>query len=218
MPRPRLSHAAAAVGLLLAGAAAGDELVVTAEDVIARQCLGTPACRIGALELTAGPTPQARLTRQHYSGVTGIGVAATDTGADRDDEIQGPILDRGLAGESVILAFDRPHRIARLVVAHLYNPDMPGDPPETAVIEGFRAGQSLGALRLTSVDDDLGAFALEGTAGVGAVRRLDTLAGQYVLFEPFDGAVDRVVLGAAPVPSGDTADYSFVALTAAPGT
>ena len=217
MPRPRPSHAAAVLAALLAGSAAGEELVVTAEDAIAAGCIAMPACRVGGLELTAGPAPEARFSRQHYSGVTGLGVAATDTGADRDDEIQGPILDRGLPGESVILAFDRPHRITRLVVAHLYNPDMPGDPPETAVIEGFLEGQSLGALRLTSVDDDLGAFALEGTAGVGAVRRLDTLAGQYVFLEPFAGPVDQVLLGAAPVASGDTADYSFVSLTAAPG-
>ena len=202
------------LGLAAAPAASGDIVMERAREA---GCLGTASCRIGPATLTAGPAPVARFTRQHYSGVTGLGVMATDTGADRDDEIQGPVLDRRLPGESVTIAFDTPSAIARIVLAHLYNPDMPGDPAETAVIEGFRDGESLGTLRLTSVDNDAGAFLLAGSARVGAVRRLATLPGQFALFEPFGAPVDRLVLTAAAVAAGDTADYSLVSVTVAPG-
>lgn len=221
MPLARPTRRALALVALAWPALAGPTLAAGTVEIVpaaylAAGCIGSRTCTVAGAELSAGPAPDARFARQDFAAVVGLGVAATDTGADRDDEIQGPVDDRGLSGESVTVTFAAPHRVGRIVLAHLYNPEMPGDPPETAIIEGFRAGESLGQLRLTSINDESGAFRLAGDARIGAVRRLDTRAGQYVLFEPFGTPVDRVVFSAPAVPSGDTSDYSLVSLAARP--
>lgn len=201
-----------------AATAPAAEVVVDLDTVRAADCEGAAACTLGAAVLSAGPAPRARLGAQDYGGVVGLGVAATATGADRDDELQGPVIESALPGETLTIEFERPHAVARIVIGHLYNPDMPGDPAETAIIEAFRDGESLGTLRLQSISDAEGAFALGGTAGVASVRRLDARAGQYLMTEPFRGRVDRLVFRAGAVSRGDTADYSVVSMVARPGS
>lgn len=218
----RLAPPLAALALAAAGVGATDlNFVPAGVEIVpasyrAAGCLDRPACQIGAAILSAEQAGEARFVEQDFAGVYGLGIAATNTNADRDEEIQGPIADLGVPGERLTVTFAVPHVIDRIVIGHLYNPNMPGDPMETAIIEGFSGEESLGILRLQSVDDTAGAFTLEGNASVGAVRRLDVTAGQYVLFSPFGAAVDRVVLTGAEVVSGDTADFSLVALGARP--
>src|SRR6056297_582944 len=90
-----------ALASLLALPAAAAEVEIVPPAYRAAGCLGAASCRIGAALIGAGPAPRARLTEQRHAEVHGLGVALTDTQADRDRELQGPILEQRLPGETV---------------------------------------------------------------------------------------------------------------------
>jgi len=200
---------AALLGLSLPQGAGAAEIGID----LAREngCLGQQSCRLGPARLSAGPGAEARLIEQTYREVSGIGIALIDTAADRDREIQGPVLDKDVLGERLTLTLDRARAIEAVTVAHLFNPSVPGDPAELAIIEGFRDGVSLGAIRLRNEGEAESGFSASGAAFDG-VERVAQDAGVFVLTTPFGGPVDSVVFTAGAVSSGDSSDYSLVSV------
>ena len=202
---------------LLAGAAGpawGGELGL--EAMREAECPGVRQCIVDGAEITAGPGEDARLVEQSYRGIIGLGVALTDTEAPRDREIQGPIAEGDVPGERLTVAFDAPRRIDRIAITHLFNPGVPGDPQEEALIEGHLAGESLGTLSIRSLSDEAGGFDVGDLGLVATVLRESPEAGTYVIVEPFGGEVDRLVFRAGRVESGDTSDYSLMGIVSRP--
>lgn len=179
-------------------------------------CLGRPVCEIGAVRIEAGGAGAllAEQIDRARGGVAGLGVARDPGNGFNDAELQGPVAALGTAGETITVRFARPHRIRSIDIAHLFSPaQIPADPPETAVIEGFAGDRRLGTLRLVH----LGAArsGLEGPAA-GHTALLPE-AGLFRILEPFAGAApDRLVFSAPPVPEGDSADYSVAGIAAEP--
>jgi len=203
-------------GAATAAAMAAQAAVITPESYRASGCIGAADCRIGAARIVAGPAPGARLGEQFFRDVVGLGVTLTDTGADRDRELQGPIMADAVPGETISIAYDAPHAIESIVIAHLYNPGVAGDPTEEAIIEGFRDGARIGSLIVHSESDGPGDFTISGNH-TATVHRHSVSAGAFSIETPFAAAVDRLVFRATAVGSGDTSDYSVVSIIARPG-
>lgn len=179
-------------------------------------CLGRASCTLGAVTLEAGgagATLAEQIDRAR-GGVAGLGVARDPGNGFNEAEIQGPVGALGTAGETLTVRFDRPHRIGLIDVAHLFSPaQIPADPAETAVIEGFAGGRALGAVRLTHAG--AAAIRLEGPAAGHAVLMPE--AGLIRILAPFGAeAPDRLVFSAPAVAEGDTADYSLARIEAEP--
>lgn len=188
---------------------------LTAQGAVEAGCVGRQTCAVGAFRLSAGPAP-AVLIDQGFRGLLGVGVALTDTAADRDREIQGALEAFGLEGETLVLVLDAPRAVARIEIGHLFNPAMPGDPPEGAVIEGFLAGRSVGAVRVVNLSESEGGYRAEGRNPEGTVQRLSSATGHFAIERPFGSPVDRIAFTAPGVEDGDTSDYSLVSVTLGP--
>ncbi len=183
-------------------------------------CLGAPACRIGAAWIVAEPSDDdARLAEQldqERGAMAGLGVAHNAGNGFNNPEIQGAVApgDRAHTGERLVVAFDTPHRVTTITLAHLFNPEtVPGDAAEEALVEGFSNGESLGVISVAS----LSRTTTRLTGPVGQMTEVSPEAGAIMLIGPFVGApVDRLVFRARGVEAGDTSDYSVARITALP--
>lgn len=182
-------------------------------------CLGQAVCEVAGLRLAAGsasgPATFAEQVDAERGGAPGLGVMADPGNGFNDPELQGPVGDRG--GERIEVELVPPRAVISITLAHLFNPEeVEGDPPETAIIEGFAGGESLGTV--TVVSERAGEIRLDGPAA--GADRLPGGGGGVLIRAPFGAReVSRVVFTAAAVTSGDSADYSIAGirtLTATP--
>ena len=202
-----IKAAAAGLAMLTAGGAAHASMIVDPASYTAAGCLGAASCTVNGIEISAEPG-EALLTEQDFRGQKGLGVNFLDTGANRDNEIQG-----GEQAEAINFSFlTGPKLVTEIQLAHFYNPDeFGGDPQEIAIalLDGSEAGS------IENIDN--ATFNVSGFVGA-TVSRLNTDTGLFSILNPFgDQRVSGFTLTAANTPKGkDNSDFTVAQVQAVP--